>query len=245
MSVALSKIRDRVREQLNDTDPDHATYDPIRVDMAVAESYLLLSAQLPAPLLYTASAFTITGSGDTFSLPTTVSQWTGGDGQAEYRNVNAIQLVRTGTFLIKLTNEELDAYRANRPAVVVGVPEFYTIYENKTPVVTGRVWPGAAQDEACNLTVRLEADDLRDFVGTGAQGMDVVEVQFSRTAAGALMWHVAADFLEAMPAEELAKRRLSGKNVAAWRANAATMLYAAEAAIHDAAEIGRVQRLVS
>ena len=245
MGVPLRKIRDRVRMRLRDTDSEHPSFTSIEVDQAVCESYLTLQSRLQPPDLYTAGGLTIAAGGDTFQLPATVVQYTGGDGGAEYAGDVRIRLASNGQFLIKQTVEELDAWRQGSPTVHLAIPHNFALWEEKDQDVQGRCWPGARVAEVCDLFVALSADDLRDFVGSGAQNMDDVEVLFSRVAANALVLYVAADLLTRMTDEDLRLRKLNPQVVPLWQREAEVLLYQEAARRHDLEGIGRVQRWVS
>lgn len=244
MSITLTTLRNRIRLRLNDTDARRPTFDVPAYDNAIAYAYILQAGRLPAPMLYTASAFTIAAGASTFALPTTVTQYTGSEGGAEYRQVYSIQLASDGTFLEKVTNEQMDAMRAGSDTVPTSTPSYYSLSESSTPAVTGRCWPGADDAEVCNLWAKMSADDLRDYVGGGTATLDDVEVLFSRLAAAGLEAYVAADLLERMTAEDLALRRLSGKSGPLWRTEAERAFYQEAARRHDLNDAGRIQRWV-
>jgi len=243
----LGYIRDRIRVRLRDQDDKFPTYSGVEVDIAIADAYLALQAQLPAPHLYTASAFTISAGGDTFTLPATVTQWTGNDGGAEYAGDVRIRLQSTGLFLIPMTVGEIDAYRNGTPdaSIHLNRPYSFCLWEEKDQDVQGRCYPGAQAAEACDLFRTLSADDLRDFVGAGTDDMDDVEVQFSRIAGQALVAYVAADLLERMPESELEKRRMSSAVIPSWRREAGKLLWQEGARQKSLLEVGRIQRWIS
>jgi len=164
MSVALRRVRDRISMKLRDTDARKGTFDAVYLDNAICEAYLALQGRLPPPDLYTASAFTIGAGGDTFTMPTSVTQWTGNDGGAEYAGDFRIQLASNGQFLQKRTVEELDSMRNRLPTVspALSIPYLYALWEENDQDVQGRCYPGAKVAEACNLFRTFKADDLRD-----------------------------------------------------------------------------------
>lgn len=244
MAIALRRLRDRIRGRLRDTDAQAPTFVPVEYDQAISDAYLELQSRLPAARLYTASGLTIGAGGDTFTLPATVAQYTGGDGGAEYRGDVRIRLQSTGRFLTKSTTDEIDAFRDLSPTVYLSVPEHYALWEEKDQTVRGRVYPGARVAEICDLFVTLEADDLRDFIGSGADDMDDVEILFSRTAATALIYYAAADLLTRMAPEEQQKRRINPQVVPLWLKAADTLLYREAGRRHDLEDTGRVQRWV-
>lgn len=247
MSVALSKVRNRVRERIRDIDSHSPPIAGVSVDMAIAEAYLLLSSQLPKPEIYTASAFTIMGGGDTFSLPVTVTGSGYGTGTTEYAGNVRIQLVSNGLFLFRRSQSEMDAVRNWRPVsqIILGVPDSYHLYEDSGQVVRGRCFPGASADEACNLYATIERDDLRDYVGTGgAEGLDTATIMFSRQAADALVRYTAADLIDRMLPEDLTRRRLNPNVSNTWRKEADDQLVRDAARLHNLKSVGRVQRFM-
>lgn len=241
MSIPLKAIRDRVNGMLNNHDFRKPGLDEASVDQKICDVYMLEAARLPAPSSYTASAFTISAGGDTFTLPNTVTGWTLGAGGAEYAGDVRIQLVSNGEFLLRVTREEIEGYKDNSPAVVLGIPRRFALFEVRDQDLQGLCYPGALAAEACNLYRTLTVDDPRDFTG----GMDASELQFSRIAATALQFSVAADFLESMTDEDLAIRRLNRKAAAAWRQRAEVAFYQEQARRHSIKDAGRFQRWVS
>lgn len=241
----MRRIRDRVRERIRDTDDKRPSFDVIEVDMAIADAYLVLQARIPRPRLYTASAFTISAGGDEFNLPTAaVTGWTGGDGQAEYGGDVSIRLRSQARFLRRRTIEELDGLREGETTIALGIPRDFALWEESDGTVRGRVHPGAKAAESCDLFRALMADDLRDYVGSGTEGMEQVEVQFSRTAGQALVLYAASDLLLRMTTEDLALRRMDRGAARFWLAEAQRMIYQDAARAHDLSDVGRVQRWV-
>lgn len=242
MSITLSRVRSRIRGRLNDVDLSHPAYSTIQYDQAIASAYLICQARLPAPYLYSAAAVTIAAGGDTFTLPTTVTQWTGGDGQAEYAGDVRLRLTSNGQWLEKITVEQLDALRDGEPEVRLSIPFYFALWEDKDQVVQGRCHPGAASTETCDLFHTLTADDLRDYVGSGSDDMDDVSVNFSRIAAQALELYTAADLLGRMPKDKALRLELDKSIAGSWRAEADVMSYREEARRHDLEQTGEIQR---
>lgn len=245
MAIALRRIRDRIRIRIRETDPKNNSFVTPEIDTAIADSYLTLQARLPSADLHTSSAFTIGAGTDLFALPATVTQYTGNDGGAEYAGAFRIQLVSTGEFLTRVTVEELDSYRWGNQTLHLAIPEMFTLWEEKDQDAIGRCYPGAQASQACNLFARLSADDLRDFVGSGTDDLDDVEVLFSRIAANALVLYVAADLLERMLDKDLEARRLNPRSAVTWRREAEALIYQEAARRHRMNTVGRVQRWVS
>jgi hypothetical protein len=233
----LSRIRDRVNGRIRNFDfrgnEAGPAYSDVEVDQELCSEYLAISAMLPAAKIYTASAFTITGGTDTFTLPTTVTQWTGNDGGAEYRNGIVIQLVNSGGFLQRMSLVEINSYRNFQQVVAGGIPRVYALYEESDQDVQGICYPPALVSEPCNLFRNLEADDLRDFVGSGAQDMNVVEVQLSRVEALALELRGAAGLVAKMSSADLDARRLNGNVVSLWMNESSLLLGAAAGTRHN------------
>jgi len=247
MSIALRRVRDRISMKLRDTDARKGTFDTVYLDNAICEAYLALQGRLPPPDLYTANAFTIGAGGDTFTMPTSVTQWTGNDGGAEYAGDFRIQLASNGQFLQKRTVEELDSMRNRLPTVspALSIPYLYTLWEESDQDVQGRCYPGAKVAEACNLFRTFKADDLRDFVGAGTDTLDNVEVMFSRLGTVALVYHVCAELVASMPEDDLKLRRLNPAVAQLWMQMSEDALYNEACARHDIDSVGRVQRWVS
>jgi hypothetical protein len=215
------------------------------IDQAVADAYLILQSRLPAPDLVTPSGLTISAGGDTFTLPNTVTQWTGNDGGAEYAGDVRIRVRSTGQFLRRRTVDEVDQWRNFTPTVHLSIPDVFCLWEEKDNDVQGRCYPGARDDVVCDLYASLAADDLRDFIGSGTDDMDDVEILFSRTAATALVLYTSADLLARMTEEDLSARRLSRIVAPDWRREADVLLYQEAARRHDIDGVGRTMRRVS
>jgi hypothetical protein len=250
MTIALRRLREDVRLNIRDTDARRQTYNVVELDQAIANRYLLVQGRLPAYEVYTASAFTISANADTFTLPTTVSQWTGNDGGAEYAGKFRIQLASTGQFLHKLSEDEMAAYRAGQITTSMSIPEYFSLYEDKTQTIQGRVYPGAQAAQACHLYASMQADDLRAFIGSGSDDLDDVELQMSREAEIAVLFHASADLLERMGDDDLALRRFSprsaDKTAAGWRREAELALYREASRRHSIEDNeGRTERRVS
>jgi hypothetical protein len=248
VSVSFAKVRGRIRGRIRDADARHEAFPSPEVDIAIAEAFLTLSAQLPPATLYTASAFTIGANSDTFTLPITVTSSGYGTGTTEYAGDVRIQLANTpNLFLRKMTPAELDAFR-NGVTLSPGfytVPEMFSLYEDSSQVIRGRCYPGAKEAQPCNLWATLKAEDLRDYVGTGgAEGLDTATVLFSREASNALVLYVASDLLKRMTADDVAARKLNPAVADDWRAEAEVLLYQDAANRHAFESSGRTQRWV-
>lgn len=229
MSINLRTVRDRIRNRIRDLDGPRHTYNVLEVDQALASQYIRLQSSLPPAVLYTASAFTISANASSFTLPTTVSQYTGNMGQAEYAGDVRIQLVSTGTYLQKLSQDQMDAFYNGSPNVPMSKPIAFDLRETKAQVVTGRTWPGASAAEACNLWVTMQASDVRDFIGTATDDMDDVQVLLTVVATEALERFAAADLLGRMSEEDLKLRRFDARSAARsillWETEAAQLAY--------------------
>lgn len=245
MATDLRTIRSRIQGRLRITSKRNPAFDTIEIDEEIASKCLELGAWLPAPMLYSASAFTISANSMTFQLPTSVTQYTGNDGRAEYRSEIRLQLVSTGAFLRKLSNEQMDSYVHLSPSGHYSIPDYFSIYEEKNSDVEGRVWPGAKDPQAVNLWATMAHDDVRDFIGSGSDDMDDVQVQFSRVAALALEKYVAADLLLRMTDEMLKEARLNPQVAEVWRKEAYELAYLDAGRRHDMDELGEHQRWVS
>jgi len=243
MAIPLRKVRDRVRGRLNDTDARKPTFVVPQLDSAICDAYLALSSMLPAPMLYTASAFTISAGAETFALPTAATTgWTGGDGQAEYAGLVDIQLASTGTYLQHISMQQMHAIRDGSPTVLTAKPERYALYEASDQTVNGYCYPGAKVAEVCNLFRTLAYDDLRDYVGASTDDLDDVEVQFSRLGVAALVQYAASGLLASMVKEDAELRRLDKSVAASWRKEAEELAYREAMRRHNLEDPGQVQR---
>lgn len=231
--------------RIRDTDARRGTFDTVFLDQAICDAYLALQGRLPPANLYTASAFTIAAGGDTFTLPATVSQYTGNDGGAEYAGDFSIQLNSTKRFLVKVTVQQIDAMRSGVVATALAIPQYYALWEENDQDLQGRCWPGAQSAEACNLFRSMMADDMRDFIGSGADDLDDVEVLFSREAALALVYYVAAELVASMPEDELKMRKLNPNVAQLWLQRSEEAIYREYARRLETEGVGRVERWVS
>lgn len=245
MAIALRRVRGRVQDRIRETSARAQVFNPVEIDNAICDAYLVLQSQLPAPRLYTANAFTISAGGDTFTLPATVTQWTGGDGGAEYAGTVGIRLATSGQFLTPRSVEMIDRLRDGQPTVHLAIPSQFALWEDKNQAVQGRCYPGAEDAQVCDLFQKLSADDMRDFIGTGADDMDDVEVLLSRTGVVSLIAYTSADLLERMTDASLAERGLDRGVSKAWRREASVTLYQEAARRHDLEALGRIERWVS
>lgn len=244
MAIPLRYIRNRVQGRLRNRDPRSPGWDDVDVDMEICSSYIQIAARLPAPGLYTSSAFTISAGSDLFTLPTTVTQWTGGAGGAEYEGRVDIQLVRTGDFLRYVSREEMESIKSGQQTISLGTPSQFAMYEDKSQVMQGWCDPGAASSEACNLYAPLMADDPRDFIGSGSQGMDNVSLAFSRVAGQALEYLVTAELLGRMTPEDAASRRLNQAYAGRMVRESDRLIFAEAGRRHRIRDAGRTQRWI-
>lgn len=245
MAVDLRLVRDRVRMRMGGGDARRPLYVTPQIDQAMASAYIFLQSRLPAADLYTSSAVTISAGGDTFSLPTSVSQWTGNDGAAEYAGQVALRLVSTGQFLRKRTAEELDAFRNGSPTVLLSIPDLFTLWEDKGQIIQGRCYPGAKVSEACDLFVRLSANDPRDYVGAGTEDMDDVEIEGSRIVSEAVERQTASDLINRLPARIAEEHGIDKGVTKDWMREVEILLYQEAMRRHNMVGVGRTQRWVS
>jgi hypothetical protein len=237
MSIKLSRLRDRVNGRIRNFDfrgnEAGPAYSDVEVDQELCSEYLAIQSMLPAAKLYTASALTISAGLDTFQLPATVTQWTGNDGGAEYRSGIRIQLVSTGGFLDQVSLNDLNRYRNFQPTTAAGIPYIFALYEESDQDVQGICYPPAKAAEPCNLFRNLEADDLRDFVGSGAQAMDDVRVQMSRVEALGLELRAAAGLVAKMSSADLDARRINPNIVSLWINESAGLIHGSAGTRHN------------
>jgi hypothetical protein len=229
-----------------DADGRKPTPSGVEIDMAIAEGWILLGSQLPTPVLYVASAFTIAAGAELFTLPVTVASSGYGTGTTEYAGEVRIRLTTTGQYLKKITDVELDALRDGNAIVPPALPRFFSLYQDGSQVIRGRCWPGAAVAQACDLWATIAPEDLRDYVGTGgAEGYDTSTVGGSRVAAQALVAQVSGELLSRMSDAAAAERGLDKRKAADWQREAYDLLYAEEARQHALKSTGRIQRWVA
>ena len=249
MSVLLPVLRDRVRIKLRQTDSRLAHYSPLEIDMAICDAYISERGRLPAPMLYTANAFTIAAGADTFTLPVTVTSSGYGTGTEQYTGLVRIQLVSNGIWLADWTNEMMDVAKAGQvPATntALGKPDRFALYETNAQGVNGRVYPGAAASEACNTWTALAANDLRNYVGTGGtEGLDTAPVLVSTEAATALEWIVSSTLGQGMPPEALQRCGLNPAVFAHWEKEGRKAMYKVAEKRFNIDGIGQTERWVS
>lgn len=247
MSVPIAKVRGRVRIRLKDADSSKPAFSGPDVDMAIAEAWIALNAFLPPPLLYVASAFTISAGASTFTLPVTVASSGYGTGTTEYGGNVQIQLVTSGMYLKEITNGEMDALLDGTPTVPQALPNQFALYQDNSQVIKGRCYPGASVAQACNLWATISAEDLRDYVGTGgAEGMDTVTVPGTRKAVQALVARASWMLLNGEPTDAAAARGIDkNAKVQEWREEEDRLAYQEEKTQHDIKSTGRVQRRVA
>jgi len=240
VSTTVGQLRFKVRESIRETDGRRASFDPIEIDQAIARAYLVLSAQLPPPVLYTANAFTIAANAQTFTLPSTIPS--GYISTAGYAGDVRIQLASNGVFLAKRTREEIEALR-NGNTIVTGTtwPQVYALYEDGAQVVQGESWPRAQAAESCHLYRTLVVDDLRDHT----TDLEAATIMFGRWAQAALELYAAADLLARMTEEDLALRRIDKGAASLWVQQAERLLYQEAKRLHDLKAVGRTLRWVA
>lgn len=243
-TVALRRVRERVWIALGDTDARRRVFDPIKLDQALCDAYVRLQARLPAPTVSTASGLTISAGADTFNLPTTVSQWTGNNGGAEYRGDVRIRLRSTGNYLTKRTPEEIDSFREGQPSATphLGIPTDFCLWKEKDNTIQGRCWTGARDAQVCDIFVTLEADDLRDFIGSATDDLDDVTLQLSRFGTQALIDHACARLLGRATAEQAAQLGIDKGAARDFEKDAEIGLHKERLRHHSIASVGRIQR---
>ena len=247
MSIALRRVRERVRFNLNDFDAHGPVYDTIALDQAIAESYLYVSALLPGQKIAVSSGITIAAGGDTFTLSASITQWTGNNGGAEHRGDVRIQLRSNGRFLRRLTLEELDGLREGilPTSPVLGIPSDFALWETKDQVVHGRCYPGALAAEACDMFLSLEASDLRDYVGSGTDDLDDVVLEMSRVGVEAVILHASGCLLGKLAAEKAQGLGLDKSYAPVWIQESRTMIHQERVRRHNLESIGRQERNVA
>jgi hypothetical protein len=235
MATTLVVVRNRVRARLNELDNRAVSTGLIAIDNAIADTLQVQSARLPAPKLYSASAFNISAGAQTFALPTTL----GVVATLEYAGDVRLQLNSDKTFLLKSTRDEIEALRFGDTSTAGSKPLRFSLYEDSATVVQGECWPRSKDLEAVNLFASLDHSDVRD-----AASMDAAEIQFSRFGVTSLVLMTAAVLVRGMADEDLALRRLERAVAATWEKQAASLLYTDERRRHDAEGSGRTQRWI-
>jgi hypothetical protein len=138
----------------------------------------------------------------------------------------------------------LDSYRNGNQSVSLGIPEVFALWEDKNQAVQGRCYPGAKDAQVCDLWASLTADDMRDFIGSGSDDMDDVEVLLSREGSTALVIYTAADLVARMSKTALEARGLDGGVAVKWHKEAQDLLYREAGRRHDLEALGRIERWV-
>ena len=243
MAVPIAKVRGRIRARLNDTDGRLDAPSGPQIDMAIAEAWILLAGQLPAPVLVVPSGVTIAALSDTFSLPVTVASSGYGTGTTEYGGDVRLQIVSSGQNLRKITNVEMDALHSGAPIIPYSIPRDFALYQDNAQIVRGRCWPGANLAQACNLWATISPEDLRDYVGTGgAEGMDTVTVPGTREAVQSLVAYTASCLLKKMDAKAVALRGINPAVAEDWQRESDRLLDIAEIKQHNVKSTGRIIR---
>ncbi len=226
MSIAITRLRGRVRVNLGDEDGRMAAPTGVQIDMALADVYIAMQAMLPPVTVSIPSGLTIAAGASTFSMPVTIAASGYGTGTVEYGGGIQLQLVSTGQFLRFLPFNDFNDRRNGQPSPTLSVPYLFTLYEDRTQVAQGLCYPGALAAQPCNIVAQIRADDLRDYVGTGgAEGFDTVQANLSREAASALVLRASSRLLKRMNADALAKRGINPSIADEWDAEANDLVY--------------------
>lgn len=228
MSVAVSSLTPRIRAKLDEMD-SRRPIGVIRLHQELRDQYIAMMSRLPAHYSYTASAGTITAGQPTFTLPTTSS--------AEYAGDIRIQLTSTNTFLVKLSQEEMQ--RLRNSSTGTGRPAYFAPYESSAQSVICWVQPMAAADEAYNLFRSLVAADF------STTDIDATTLAVGRDGQTALVLRTSAALVKRpMFLKELdPDLRASAKELAnEWRAEAERLEYLEYDRLSNIEAVGRIQR---
>lgn len=203
--------------------------DPIQADQAIRNQYRAMEARLPAAWSYTASAGTITAGSATFTLPTTSS--------AEYAGALMIQLVSDGTFLEKLTQQEMMQLR--RGGTSSGRPNSYSPYEDSTQSVICWVHPVPTATETYNLFRSLIAADTSstDVASTTLPIGRIAQDALVHKTASVLMKHPG--YLKKVDPE---LRQIALGQARDWDGEAERLIYQEASRRMDIETAGRIQR---
>jgi len=135
--------------------------------------------------------------------------------------------------------------RDSLATIHLGIPRWFCLWEDKSQVVQGRVYPGAQQSEVCNVFANTRASDIRDFTGAGGiSTLDDVSILFSDHMANGLMLYTAADLLTRMIPEDLAMRHLNPRAAEFWMKDANDALYKEYERRNMLSTVGRQKRFV-
>lgn len=229
----LADVRSRVRVGLQDLRNLDAPRNTIEVDNAIAEAYMVLSADIPPPHLLNAGGLTLSANSSTFSLPTAGNALYGGDVR--------IRRQSDGIFLYRLTVEEIDARRSGHIQTAgMSKPDYFALWEDSSQLVNGRCWPIPVANEVCDLFVNLVPDDLRNAATLETAGI----VQFSRWGVQALVLRARANLLTSMTDEDATARHLDKGVASLWLADSQRMISREAARRHDLESVGRIMRNV-
>lgn len=232
MSVTLPSVRTRVRIKVRDSDNRNPSFSIIEVDQAIRDAYIALQSQLPPASVYSASAFTIAGGGDTFALPTST-------GTIEYHGKTRIRLRSNGQFLRERTVEEIDAMRNGQTTTGTGVPTDFALWEENDQEVQGRCYPGAKSAEVCDLFYTLVADDF------DLTAIDSSNIRFSRYGIDALVYRASAELVMTLTEEDLKLRKLNANAANFWLKESERILYREAMRQHRIGAVGRTQRNIA
>lgn len=223
----------KVRFRTRDRDHKNQARSTPEIDQLTREKYLIRYAQLPPVHVATASAFTISAGGDTFTVTLT------GTTYADAGDVR-IRLRSDGSFLVKQSVEQIDATRNGHPSVSLGIPDRFCVWEDKVGVLNGRCWPGAKDAQICDLYRDEDADVL-----TSATDLDAVAVILNDAGQTALAALVAAEIVESMTDEELAVKKLNRNVAKLWTQEAEKVFYLEACRRHDVESVGVIERWIS
>lgn len=234
MSVTVSALYGRVRNKLQELDGRNAIGIAYGHQI-LRDKYIEMQAKLPLQYSYTANAGTISAASDTLTLPTSSS--------AEYGPDIRIQLVNTGMWLTKVSQDEMTAMRDGQSASDPGGdPTSFAPYETSSQSIICWLFPRNRTAQNYNLFRQLLAADFSttDIAGT--------TLALSTWAADALVHKTAAALALApklMQGIDRDTQRLYRETARLWNEEGEVLIYREAKRRHDIESIGRHQRFVA
>lgn len=229
MSTTLANLRARLRVELHEAD-DRIPSSVVRLDQGIRNAYIALQAKLPSARIYTASAGTISSGSETFSLPVASNE--------EYDSEISIQLAIDGTFLTRLTVEEINQYRDRTPSNFQSRPRFFATWEDNTQTVQGFCYPRADAAYTYNLFKKLTAADF------DLTALDSSTIALSRIGQDALVYKAAALMIAKMTDADREARGIGQNAAAVLDREAGALIYKEAARRHSISGVGRTMRMV-
>lgn len=225
----LRAICNRILKQLREDDSHRPFIDSLEADMALCDAYNLELAKLPGMRVELASGLTLIAGSDSFALPTA----------RVYKSVDSIRLRFDGSFLRKLSRDEIDAMRNYHiSGTGTAVPRWFCLWEESDLEVNGRLDRPAAAAYVCDLFVSHLPTDPRVSADMETATIDGL----SAAGESALVHRVASRLGRGLPQDIKAARGFDRETFAEWDKTASTGFYQEEMRQHNLASINYVQR---